>query len=230
MTGCLEVSIQHWPKEQRPREKLLRQSALAVSDAELLAIVLRTGTRGRNAVQFGQELLNKFGGVAGVFHASAGALHAVPGLGPAKVAQLLALRELAARALAGEMRARPSLSNPDAVRNYLRMTLTARDREVFAVVFLDARHRVLDVEELFAGTLTQTSVYPREVVRRALGHNAAAVILAHNHPSGLAEPSRADEVLTRQLQQALGTVDIRVLDHLIVAGAAVLSFAERGML
>lgn len=226
----LTMSINDWPEDQRPREKLLSLGAAALSDAELLAVMLRTGARGKNAIHFGQELINAFGGLAGLFSASAKALQTFSGLGPAKAVQLLALRELAGRILAGEMRAGPQLSDPSAVRDYLRLSLMGRQREVFTVVFLDAQHRVLRVEELFAGTLTQTSVYPREVVRKALEYNAAAVIFAHNHPSGVADPSRADEQLTRTLQHALALVDIRVLDHLIVAGPRALSFAERGLL
>lgn len=224
------MSLRDWPEPQRPREKLLTLGAEALSDAELLALMLRTGTRGRNAVQFGQDLLNTFGGVLGLFSASAKTLQSVKGLGPAKAVQMLALRELAKRMLSGEMRAGTVLSNPSSVRDYLRLTLQARPREVFAIVFLDVRNRVLGVEELFEGTLTQTSVYPREVVRRALDYNAAAVILAHNHPSGVADPSRADEQLTAVLRDALALVDIRVLDHLVVAGSELLSFAERGLL
>lgn len=224
------MAIHEWPEDQRPREKLLRAGPAGMGDAELLAVLLGTGVRGRNAVEFGQDLLNGFGGLAALFNASPRALQAVNGVGPAKAVQLLAIRELARRILAADLLAGPLLTSPAAVRDYLRLTLAGRHREVFVVVFLDTRHRVLGSDELFAGTLTQTSVYPREVVKQALDYNAAAVILAHNHPSGVAEPSQADERLTRTLQQALSLVDIRVLDHLIVAGSEMLSFAERGLL
>ncbi|MFN0313788.1 MAG: DNA repair protein RadC [Burkholderiales bacterium] len=224
------MSISTWPQDQRPREKLLKQGAASLSDAELLAIFLRTGVRGKNAVQLGQDLLNAFDGVAGLFASAPEALSEVKGLGPAKLVQLLAVKELAARVLSGELRQRDSLTSPQAVKDYLRLKLMHLGREVFVVVFLDAQHRVITSEELFAGTLTQTSVYPREIVKRCLALNAAAVIFAHNHPSGVAEPSRADELLTATLKRTLELVDVRVLDHFVVGGSGILSFAERGLL
>ncbi len=224
------MSISDWPEDQRPREKLLKRGPASLSDAELLAIFLRTGMVGKNAVQLGQELLTRFDGIAGLFGTPPEALGEIKGLGSAKLVQLLSVRELAARILSGELKARTHLCTPQAVRDFLRLTLMNHEREVFVVVFLDAQHRVIASEELFAGTLTQTSVYPREVVKRALARNAAAVIFAHNHPSGVAEPSRADELLTATLRRSLDLVDVRVLDHFVVAGPAILSFAERGLL
>ncbi|PPE68559.1 DNA repair protein RadC [Caldimonas thermodepolymerans] len=218
------------PQDARPREKLLSLGPGALADAELLALLLRTGVRGMSVLQLAEHLLERFGGIAGLLHAEAGALDGVKGLGPAKRAELVAVLELARRALAQELKARPAFASPDQVKDYLRLQLGARDHEVFAVLFLDAQNRLLALEELFRGTLTQTSVYPREVVKRALAHNAAAVILAHNHPSGVAEPSRADEYLTRTLKQALGLVDVQVLDHIVVGRDQAVSFAERGLL
>jgi DNA repair protein RadC len=224
------MGIADWPEDQKPREKLLQRGAETLTDAELLAIILRTGMKGKSAVDLGRELVERFGGVHGLLGAHPETIQKTPGLGQAKAAQLLAALAVAKRALASEMRHRDNLSSPAAVRDYLRLTLRNRDREIFVAVYLDAQNRVVEVEELFSGTLTQTSVYPREVVRLALRHNAAAVIFAHNHPSGLAEPSRADELLTQALKQALALVDVKVLDHFIVAGNAALSFAERGLL
>lgn len=224
------MAIIDWPEDQKPREKLIERGAASLTDAELLAIVLRTGVKGQSAVDLSRHLLERFGGLSGLLDADAHEVQKVSGLKTAKAAQVLAVLALAKRSLEQQMRLRDNLSSPDAVRDYLRLTLSNRDREVFLAVFLDAQNRVLDKEELFAGTLSQTSVFPREVVRRALHHNAAAVIFAHNHPSGLAEPSRADEVLTQALKQALALVDVKVLDHFIVGGNTAMSFAERGLL
>jgi DNA repair protein RadC len=181
-------------------------------------------------VDLSRELISRFGGLAGLLAASMPALLRVKGLGDAKAAQLAAVLELARRSLRENLQAGSALTSPGDVRDYLRHALGARDHEVFVVMFLDAQHRVLSDAELFRGTLTQTSVYPREVVKAALAANAAAVILAHNHPSGVAQPSQADELLTRQLKEALALVEIKVLDHFIVAGNQTLSFAERGLL
>ena len=222
------MAINDWPEGERPREKLRERGAAALSTAELLAIVLRTGTRGKSAVDLARELLGRFGSVSALLEA--GATGQTPGLGTAKLAQLRAAVELARRALKEEISSKDALSSPRAVRDYLRLALGGREHEVFVVLLLDAQHRVIASEELFRGTLTQTSVYPREVVKCALRHNAAAVIFAHNHPSGVAEPSHADEILTRSLKSALALVDIRVLDHFIVAGTRTMSFAERGLL
>ena len=218
------------PQEARPREKLLSRGAAALSDAELLALLLRSGIQGKNVLQLAQELVDRFGGVAGLLHTPAEALKTVKGLGPAKRAELVAVLELARRALAQELMQKPLFHTPQAVRDYLQLQLGARSYEVFAVLFLDSQHRLIELEEMFRGTLTQTSVYPREVVKRALELQASAVILAHNHPTGVAEPSRADEYLTQTLKAALQLVDVRVLDHLVVGRAGVVSFAERGLL
>ncbi len=224
------MAITDWPEAERPRERLLNHGAQSLSDAELLAIFLRVGVRGKSAVDLGRELMLEFGSLNGLFFASRQACTQVKGLGDAKYAQLQAVLEMSRRALAEEMQARDALSSPTAVRDYLRLKLAGLPHEVFMAVFLDAQNRVLEAEELFRGTLTQTSVYPREVVKRALAHNAAGLILAHNHPSGVAEPSQADRWLTDQLKAALALVDVKVLDHFVIAGSHALSFAERGLL
>jgi DNA repair protein RadC len=224
------MAISDWPTGERPRERLLALGPASLADAELLAILLRTGVRGKSAVDLARELLGQFGSVSALLEARPASLGDMPGLGSAKLAQLKAALELARRALREELASRDALSSPRAVRDYLRLQLGGREQEVFVVLLLDAQHRVIACEELFQGTLTQTSVYPREVVRCALKHNAAAVIFAHNHPSGVAEPSHADEILTRSLKSALSLVDIQVLDHFIVAGTRTMSFAERGLL
>jgi DNA repair protein RadC len=224
------MAITDWPASERPRERLLKEGAQALSDSELLAIFLRVGVRGKSAVDLARDLIGHFGGLNGLFAASREDCTRVNGLGDAKYAQLQAVLEMARRALAEEMRGRDTLSSPTAVRDYLRLKLAGLAHETFVAVFLDAQNRVLEVEELFRGTLTQTSVYPREVVKRALAHNAGGIILAHNHPSGVAEPSQADRWLTDQLKTALALVDVRVLDHFVVAGNQSLSFAERGLL
>ena len=218
------------PADLRPREKLLDRGPAALADAELLAILLRTGIAGTGVLQMAEQLLVRFGGLGGLLRADGAALRTVKGLGPAKRAELLAVLELARRTLLTELAQRPVFDSPQTVREYLRLQLAALSHEVFAVLFLDAQHRLIVCEELFRGTLTQTSVYPREVLKRALALDAAAVILAHNHPSGVAEPSRADEALTRHLASALQLIDVRVLDHLVVGRAQVVSFAERGLL
>ncbi|HLE65920.1 MAG TPA: DNA repair protein RadC [Burkholderiales bacterium] len=223
------MTIAEWPAAERPRERLLSLGAAALSDAELIAVFLRTGVRGKSALDLARELLSRCGGLSGLFGAGRAPAD-VSGLGPAKAAQLAAVLEVARRCLCEELRAGSALASPAAVRDYLRLALGAREHEVFAALFLDAQHRVLRIEELFRGTLTQTSVYPREVVKAALAGNAAAVIFAHNHPSGVAQPSQADELLTRQLKEALALVDVKVLDHFVVAGNQCLSFAERGLL
>ena len=223
------MAISDWPLAERPRERLLAGGAGALSDAELLAVFLRTGVRGKSAVELARELLAKAGGLAGLLGGSA-ELTSVRGLGPAKSAQLAAVMEVARRCLKEDMRSANALTSPGAVRDYLRLAIAERQHEVFVCLWLDAQHRVLGCEELFRGTLTQTSVYPREIVKAGLKANAAAVIFAHNHPSGAAQPSPADELLTRNLKEALALVDVKVLDHFIVAGRQVLSFAERGLL
>jgi DNA repair protein RadC len=224
------MGIADWPPQERPRERLLAQGAGGLSDAELVAVCLRSGVRGKSAVDLARELIARFGGVAGLLAAELPALRAVRGLGAAKAAQLAAVLELARRSLREDLAASDALTSPGAVRDYLRLALGGRPYEAFVCIYLDAQHRVIRPEELFRGSLTQTSVYPREVVKAALAANAAAVIFAHNHPSGVAQPSQADELLTRQLKEALALVEIRVLDHFIVAGNQALSFAERGLL
>ena len=222
------MAITDWPLQERPRERLLALGPGALADAELLAILLRTGAKGKSAVDLARELLGRYGSVSALLEARA--VEKAPGLGGAKLAQLKAALELARRALREEISTRDALTSPGAVRDYLRLALGGREQEVFVVLLLDAQHRVIATEELFRGTLTQTSVYPREVVKCALRHNAAAVIFAHNHPSGVAEPSHADEILTRSLKSALALVDVQVLDHFIVAGTRTMSFAERGLI
>ncbi len=223
------MAISDWPVAERPRERLLAEGAGTLSDAELLAVLLRTGVRGKSAVELARELLGRFGSVGGLL-AAGKALLDIKGLGAAKSAQLSAAIELARRSLGERLREGSALTSPGAVRDYLRLALGGREHEVFVCLWLDAQHRVISFQESFRGTLTQTSVYPREIVKAALAANAAAVIFAHNHPSGVAHPSQADELLTRNLKEALGLVDVKVLDHFIVAGSQTVSFAERGLL
>jgi DNA repair protein RadC len=218
------------PAALRPREKLLSLGPAALADAELLALLLRTGMKGLGVLQMAEQMLNQLGGISGLLQAPPAQLRQVKGLGPAKRAELLAVMEMARRGLRGELRTQPVFSSPQLVKDYVQMRLGALPHEVFAVLFLDAQHRLIVCEELFRGTLTQTSVYPREVVKRSLEHNAASVILAHNHPSGTLEPSRADELLTQTLRSSLQLIDVRVLDHLVVGHTGAMSFAERGLL
>jgi DNA repair protein RadC len=219
------------PADARPREKLLARGASALSDTELLALLLRTGLAGKGVLALAQELVDTFGGLAGLLHTDARALGRIKGLGgTAKRSQLVAVLELARRAMAEQLRAREALESPGAVMQYLQLHLAHRGHEVFAVLFLDAQHRMVAMEEMFRGTLSETSVYPREVVVRALHHRAAAVVLAHNHPSGQVRPSRADESLTQALRAALRLVDVRVLDHVIVGPGQALSMAQQGLM
>jgi DNA repair protein RadC len=223
------MGISDWPAAERPRERLIALGAGALSDAELLAVLLRTGIRGKSAVALARELMDRFGGVGALLNGGS-ELMKVKGLGQAKAAQFAAAAELARRSLEERLRAGAALTSPGAVRDYLRLSLGKREHEVFICLWLDAQHRVLSIQEPFRGTLTQTSVYPREIVKAALAVNAAAVIFAHNHPSGVAQPSQADELLTRNLKDALSLVEVKVLDHFIVAGTQAISFAERGLL
>jgi DNA repair protein RadC len=223
------MAISDWPPAERPRERLLAHGAAALSDAELLAILLRTGVRGKSAVELARDLLNQFKGLAGLLGAG-DALVQVKGLGSAKRAQFSAVIELARRSIKEDLKAGTALTSPGAVRDYLRLALGALSHEVFICIWLDAQHRAIRFQEAFQGTLTQTSVYPREIVKAALANNAAAVIFAHNHPSGVAQPSQADELLTRNLRDALALVDVKVLDHFVIAGNQAISFAERGLL
>ena len=214
--------------EDRPREQLLEKGSDSLTDAQLVAILLRTGVKGKSAIDLAAELLARYKGVTQMLEADD--LENIKGLGPAKRAQFAAAIELARRALREKLEKAPALTSPQAVRDLLRLTLAARKNEAFLCVWLDAQHHVIKVEEAFSGTLTQTSVYPREIVKAALRMNAAAVIFAHNHPSGVAQPSRSDELLTRNLKDALELVEVKVLDHFIVAGHQAISFAERGLL
>ena len=218
------------PAAMRPREKLLSLGPAALADAELLALLLRTGMKGLGVLQMAEQMLAQLGGMPGLLQAAPAQLRQVKGLGPAKRAELMAVMEMARRGLRGELRTQPVFSSPQLVKDYVQLRLGALPHEVFAVLFLDAQHRLIVCEELFRGTLTQTSVYPREVVKRSLELNAASVILAHNHPSGTLEPSRADELLTQTLKTSLQLIDVRVLDHLVVARTGAMSFAERGLL
>jgi DNA repair protein RadC len=236
------MPIKDIPAEARPREKLLSRGPGALSDIELLAILLRTGIAGKGVLQMAEELLQLkndsasrtinggFGGISGLLHATPDDLKRVKGLGPAKRAEIVAVLELARRAMAEQLKERTVFADPNTIKHYLKLHLAARSYEVFAVIFLDAQNRLLAMEEMFRGTLTQTSVYPREVALRALHHQASAVVLAHNHPSGTVQPSRADEALTQTLKAALALLDVRVLDHIIVGPGQALSMAERGLI
>ena len=236
------MPLKDLPIDARPREKLLARGPSALSDAELLALLLRTGIQGKGVLQMADELLhikkdstsgNKgegFDGISGLLHATADDLKRVKGLGPAKRAEIMAVLELARRAMAQQLQERTVFADPETIKHYLKLHLAARGHEVFAVLFLDAQHRLLAMEEMFRGTLSQTSVYPREVALRALHHQASAVVLAHNHPSGSVQPSRADEALTQTLKAALALLDVRVLDHIIVGPGQALSMAEQGLL
>lgn len=226
------MAIRDWPVTERPRERLLAKGAAALSDAELLAIFLRVGIRGKSAVDLARDLLTQFNGeLAELAAASTENLAKLSGIGPAKAAQLSAALELARRSLINPLKERDALTSPQAVRDWLRLSLGGLQHEIFVALWLDAQNRLISTEELFRGTLTQTSVYPREVVKRALANNAGAVILAHNHPSGVTEPSPADIALTSTLKQALALIEVKVLDHFVVAsGTSPLSFAERGLI
>lgn len=226
----MSTMIRDWPQTERPREKLISHGATSLSDSELLAIFLRTGVAGRSAVDLGRELVARYGGLRGLFAAPAERLMAERGLGPAKYAQLQAVLELARRHLAEQLAERDALRDPDDAARYVTARLREELREVFLVLFLDTRHRVIAIEELAHGTLDGASVYPREVLRRVMQHNAAAVILAHNHPSGVPEPSAADRRLTQRLGETLKLIDVRVLDHLIVGEGRPVSMAQRGLM
>ncbi len=224
------MAITDWPASERPREKLLDSGVDSLSDAELLAIFLRVGTKGKSAVALSRDLLQTFGNLNNIFAADLQQISQVHGMGESKYCQLQAIFEMSRRALNEEIKAGDHLNAPEKVRNYLTLALGALKREVFMVLFLDAQNQVINHETIFEGTLTQASVYPREVLKRALHHNAAAVILAHNHPSGSTVASEADKALTTTLKEALALVDIKVLDHFIVAGNNMESFAELGLI
>ncbi len=224
------MRITQWQAANRPRERLLAQGAAVLSDAELLALFLRTGIKGINAVELGQQLLAHFGGFNGLFNASQAQFCAQPGMGEAKFAVLQAVIEMGKRAVTAPLEEHNVLASPEAVERYLQLWLRHRPYEVFAVLYLDGQNRLIEARELFRGTVNQTAVYPREVVKAALQCNASAVILAHNHPSGCAEPSRADQTLTQAVKAAMALVDIQVLDHLIVAANQNYSFARNGLI
>ncbi len=218
------------PPDARPREKLLARGAQALSDAELLALLLRTGMEGKNVLTLAQEIVDKFGGVAGLLHAQPEALRSIKGLGPAKKAELMAVVELSRRALAQQMSDKPILDTPGAMLDFVRLHIGNKPYESFMVLFIDSAQRLLATEELFRGTLTSASVYPREVALRALHHHAAGVILAHNHPSGHVQPSHSDMALTSKMKAALSLLDIHVMDHVIVSNNEALSMASEGLL
>lgn len=222
--------LKKWPKSERPREKLLKNGAKTLSDSELLAIFLRTGIKGRSVLEIARDLLSKFDGIRGLLEADPVAVVKAPGMGLARYAQLAATLELSERYLQHSFTKGEAISDPVQTRKYLKSKLRGYEREVFACLYLDNQHRLINYEELFFGTIDGASVHPREVVKRVLAHNAAAVIFAHNHPSGLAEPSQADRRITDRLKSALMLVDVRVLDHMIVGESEVVSFAERGLI
>jgi DNA repair protein RadC len=224
------MTIRDWPAAERPREKLLARGATVLSDAELLAVFLGSGLRGQNAVELGRELLQRAGGLRGLLQRAPAELQRERGLGAARAARLCAALELATRHLAAELERGEALSDPQRAGHYFRSRLRDHPHEVFACLFLDTRHRVIAFEELFRGSIDGAEVHPREVVRRCLAHNAAAVILGHNHPSGVAEASAADRAITRRLGEALALIEVRVLDHFIVGDGPALSFAARGWL
>ncbi len=224
------MKIMDWPEEERPREKLLQRGAAALSDAELLAIFLRTGIPGKTAVDLARDLLNRFGSLRVLLNANQEQFCEAPGLGKAKFAHLQASVEMTHRHFFETLQRGSVLENPKQTQNFLTARLRDYSFEVFSCLYLDSRHQVIQFEELFRGTINGASVHPREVVKKALGHNAAAVIFAHNHPSGVAEPSMADQKVTRQLTDALALVDVRVLDHVVVGDGTTVSFAERGLI
>ncbi len=230
MQSHQRAGLKGLPRDARPREKLLARGPAALGDAELLALLLRTGMAGKHVLQLAQELLDTFGGIAGLLATDVTALKAVKGLGPAKRAEIAAVMEIARRALVQPLQQRALLNDPQAAADFLRLQLGDRPHEVFALLLLDSQHRLIAFEELFRGTVNQASVYPREVVLRALHHQAAAVVFAHNHPSGLAEPSAADVALTRNLVDALALVGVRVLDHIVVTRARTASLVQLGLL
>lgn len=225
------MSIKNLPKEIRPREKLITHGVQALADVELIALLLRTGTKGRSVLTMAEELLNQFGGLAGLLNTSAHELKQFKGLGGvAKRAELIAVLELARRAMAEQLKEMPVFSSPDAVTNYLQLHLGKQTREIFCVLFLDTQNRLIAMKNLFYGTLSQSSIYPREVVIQALAHQANAVILAHNHPSGEVRPSAEDHEVTDTLRQALALVDVHVLDHIIVGQGNACSMATLGFI
>lgn len=229
ITGSRDMTISEWPKDQRPRERLLASGPESLSDPELIAILLRTGIAGKNAIELGREMLSHFGSLNRLFAASSHELAKLKGLGPAKLAILQTVIELARRAVFEELQAGPLLQSSSTVKNFLQLQLASHDQEIFLVLFLDVQHRLIASEKMFEGTLTRTHVYPREILRRALTHNAAAVIFAHNHPSGLPEPSALDKSMTAELKRVMQSMDIALLDHIIVGAGKTWSFSEHGL-
>lgn len=224
------MAISDWPEQQRPRERLILHGAAMLSDAELLAVFLRVGVAGKSAVDLARDMVGHFGSLNELFKANVAQFSSLHGLGPAKFAQLQAVMELAKRALAEQLQTGMTMSSPQVVKSYLQLLIGHKNYESFTVLFVDVGNRLIATEELFRGTLTHASVYPREVIKAALHHNAAALLLAHNHPSGIPTPSQSDHALTKTLKTALAMVDVKVLDHLIVAGNQTYSFAEHGAL
>lgn len=224
------MAITEWPEAERPREKLLKQGPQSLSDAELLAIFIHTGVRGKTAVDIGRALLNEFGGLRKILTADKKTICSVIGFGPAKYALLQASLEIGRRFLNEKLKRDGALTNPKQVSDYLMHRLRDQHREVFAIIYLDNRHQVIEYEELFFGTLNGAAVHPREVVKRVLFHNAAAVIIAHNHPSGVAEPSQSDTAITLKLQKALQLIDVKLLDHLVIGDGEFVSLSDRGLI
>jgi DNA repair protein RadC len=224
------MSMADWPQGERPREKLFNKGAASLSDAELLAVILQTGTLGRTSLDIARDMLSRYGGLVGLLAADRASLTANPGIGGAKAARFLAMKELSQRHMLEGIKSKDILTSSQATRDYLRAKFRDCQSEIFSCLFLTNQHHVVKLEELFRGTIDGAAVYPREVVKRCLHHNAAAVILAHNHPSGIAEPSQADIAITNKLRIALETIDVRVLDHLVIGNSLVVSFAERGLL
>jgi DNA repair protein RadC len=224
------MTIRHWPQRERPREKLLERGAHALSDAELLAVLLGAGVRGQSAVELARTLISEFGSLRVLLNAEQARLTRQRGIGAARYAVLKAALELARRHFREALRLGPALAAPEATRAFLLAQLRDRPYEVFCCLYLDNRHRLIVFEELFRGTIDRAGVHPREVLRQTLSHNAAAVIFAHNHPSGVLEPSQADELITRRLKEALALIDVRVLDHFIIGEGTCFSFAEHGLL
>ena len=224
------MSMAGWPQGERPREKLFNKGVASLSDAELLAVILQTGTRGRTSLDIARDMLSRYGGLIGLLAADRASLTANPEIGGAKVARFVAMKELSQRHMLDGIKSKDILTSSQATRDYLRAKFRNCQSEIFSCLFLNNQHHVVKLEELFRGTIDGAAVYPREVVKRCLHHNAAAVILAHNHPSGIAEPSQADIAITNKLRIALETIDVRVLDHLVIGNSLVVSFAERGLL
>jgi DNA repair protein RadC len=225
-----QMTIRHWHSSERPRERLLERGAQALSDAELVGVLLGSGVRGRSAIELAHALLAEFGSLAALLAAGRARLLAQHGIGPARGAQLLAAIELSRRQFREALRLTSALESPEATRSFLLAQLRDRPYEVFCCLYLDSRHRLIAFEELFRGTIDRAGVHPREVLRQTLHHNAAAVIFAHNHPSGVLEPSQADELITRRLKESLALLDVRVLDHLIIGDGACFSFCEHGLI